>query len=286
MTVTVDRTADTRAGVEFLELEVTHRCQLACTHCLTSSSPQAPHGSMTLADWESVIAQAAQLGVLKVQLIGGEPLTSPFLIPLLGFSVSLGLTVEIFSNLYKVTRPLWDAFTSPRVSLATSYYSDLAHEHDQVTRVAGSHTRTRANILEALRRDIPIRAGIVEVFDGQRVEQARAELEELGVDKITVDRMRRVGRAATAPGTPDVSELCGRCGLGRAAVLADGTFTPCVLGRFLRTGSVKTTALATLLSGPAWHEVMQAIPRQASSCSPDGADCPPASTPACVPSYQ
>lgn len=285
MTVTVDRTADTSTGVKFLELEITHRCQLACTHCLTSSSPQAPHGTMTLADWESVIAQAAHLGVPKVQLIGGEPLTSPFLRPLLGYAVGAGLRVEIFSNLYKIPKPLWDTFTNPRVSLATSYYSDLAREHDQVTQVAGSHTRTRANIVEALRRGIPIRAGIVEVFHGQRVKQARAELEALGVDKITLDRMRAVGRAATTPGVPDVSELCGRCGLGRAAVLADGTFTPCVLGRFLRTGNVKTTALATLLSGPAWHEAMQTIPRQTNSCSPDGADCPPASTPACVPSY-
>jgi MoaA/NifB/PqqE/SkfB family radical SAM enzyme len=286
MTATLDHSADTSTGVKFLELEITHRCQLTCAHCLTSSSPHAPRATMTRADWESVITQTAQLGIPQVQFIGGEPLTSPFLVPLLGYALSLGLAVEIFSNLYKVSEPVWDAFTNPRVSLATSYYSDLATEHDRVTRVEGSHTRTRANIIEALRRGIPVRAGIVEVFDGQRVEQARAELETLGVEKITVDRMRAVGRAATTPDTPDVSVLCGRCGLGRAAVLADGTLAPCVLGRFLRTGNVKTTALGTLLAGPAWQAVMQTIPRQASSCSPDGADCPPASTPACAPSYQ
>jgi hypothetical protein len=58
------------------------------------------------------------------------------------------------------------------VSLATSYYSDLAAEHDKVTGRRGSHARTRANIAQAVARQIPIRAGIIGILDHQRVQQA------------------------------------------------------------------------------------------------------------------
>jgi MoaA/NifB/PqqE/SkfB family radical SAM enzyme len=47
------------------------------------------------------------------------------------------------------------------VSLATSYYSDDPAEHDKVTGRVGSHARTLADITEAVRRGIPIRADII-----------------------------------------------------------------------------------------------------------------------------
>jgi MoaA/NifB/PqqE/SkfB family radical SAM enzyme len=287
VTIALDHTTTAKTGIRLLELEITHRCQLTCTHCLTTSSPQAGRGTMTLADWKSVIDQAGRLGIPMIQLIGGEPLTSPFLVPLLGYAVGSGRKVEVYSNLYKVPDAIWGHLSHPAVSLATSYYSDLATEHDTVTHVAGSHERTRANIIKALELGISVRAGIVEILDGQRTSQARAELEALGVTNIKVDRMRAVGRAATGPGDPDVAELCGRCGLGRAAVLADGTLSPCVLGRFLKVGNVKASPLGGLLTGPAWQAALRLIPRDGSgpSCDPDGSDCSPASTIACSPAF-
>jgi len=194
----------------------------------------------------------------------------------------------VFTNLYKVTDAMWCLLQTAGVSVATSVYSDDADEHDQVTGTAGSFARNRANLRRALALGIPVRVGIVEVVPGQRAEQARAELEALGVTSIKIDRMRAVGRAATRPGDPDLAELCGRCGFGRAAVLPDGTLAPCVLGRFLRAGNVTTSRLADLLSGPAWHAVMDRIPRGSpSACTPaDSDDCNPASTPACSPAFR
>jgi hypothetical protein len=51
-----------------------------------------------------------------------------------------------------------------------------------------SHAQTRANIVEALRWGIPIRAGIVKVVDGQDTATARDELLALGVTDIHTDR--------------------------------------------------------------------------------------------------
>lgn len=63
---------DQRAGVDFLELEITQRCQLTCaSHCYAEAGPTKGHGTMTAADWKRVISEAARIGVEKVQFIGG-----------------------------------------------------------------------------------------------------------------------------------------------------------------------------------------------------------------------
>jgi hypothetical protein len=194
----------------------------------------------------------------------------------------------VFSNLYSVTARIWRLLACDGVSLATSVYSDHAGQHDQVTGKPGSFARNRANLRKALSLGIPVRCAIVGVLPGQRTAQARADLEALGITSIKTDQVRAVGRAAAGPGEPDVSELCGRCGLGRAAVLPDGSLVPCVLGRFLPAGNVATSSLASLFAGPAWQDVMARVPRPAGAgCTPaDSDDCNPASTPACSPAFR
>lgn len=71
------------------------------------------------------------------------------------------------TNLHTVSRRMWELFSRPGVSLATSYYSRHSGKHDEVTGRAGSHDRNRAYLIEALRRGIAVRVGVVEVTDGQ-----------------------------------------------------------------------------------------------------------------------
>lgn len=186
----------------------------------------------------------------------------------------------------------WELFACPGVSLATSYYSDDPVEHDAITGRPGSHARTLASIRQAVSRGIPVRAGIIELTDGQRTSQARAELESIGVRRIRTDRVRRLGRAASAD--PDVSELCGNCGRGIAAVLPSGDVCPCVMSRWLTAGNVRDTPLAAILSGPALAAATAVIPARSrrarrADCAPDCAPasdsdiCPPPATSACAP---
>jgi hypothetical protein len=65
-----------------------------------------------------------------------------------------------------------------------------------------------------------------------------------------------------------VVELCGYCGLDRAAVLPDGQLVPCAIGRWLGCGNVRDTALGGLLSGPAWRHTLALVPRPCWSSSP------------------
>lgn len=82
------------------------------------------------------------------------------------------------------------------MSLTTGYHSDNAGEHSRITGRRVSHARTKANIVEAVRREIPLIFGIIDTFNGRSVEQARAEPEAMDVTRIGTDRARGVGRAA------------------------------------------------------------------------------------------
>ncbi|MEI5098417.1 radical SAM/SPASM domain-containing protein [Streptomyces sp. PmtG] len=275
------------AGVTSLALEITGQCQNTCAHCYARSGPHGTHGTMGREDWFAVLDQAARLGMTKVQYIGGEPTFHPYLLPLVDRALRLGMGVEVFSNLVHVRPSMWQAFERDGVALATSYYSDRAAEHEQITGGRGSYQRTRANIAEAVKRGIPLRAGIIHVHDGQRTDGARAELRRLGVTgRVRVDRVRAIGNAAFS--TPcDPAQLCGRCGTDRASIGPDGTVAPCVMSRWMSAGNVRHQGLADVLSGPDWLARMAEIPRpRGKECAPAScgpADCEPADSDSCQP---
>ncbi|MGH3569402.1 MAG: radical SAM/SPASM domain-containing protein [Pseudonocardia sp.] len=220
----------------FLWLEITGKCQLECVQCYASSSPSGTHGSMSRADWLRVLDDAGKLGVEMVQFIGGEPTLHPDLADLVDHALGGGLAVEVFSNLVHVPDRLWEVFSRPGVSLATSYYSDDPDQHAAVTG-RPSYGRTRANIAEALRRGIPLRAGVIDMGGGQRAKQAQAELAGLGVQAVGYDRLRQVGRGVRDQ-QASTAQLCGRCSDGVAAVSPDGAVWPCVFSRWLPVGNV------------------------------------------------
>jgi hypothetical protein len=161
-------------------------------------------------------------------------------------------------------------------------------------RITGSKTAwasTHANIAKATRLGIPVNAALIDgIVPGQDPEAAEATLRAIGVTAIKVRPVQGTGRAAAEGRKNDPAELCGHCGIGRAAILPDGQLTPCVIGRWMHTGNVKETPVADILAGQAWRDAVASV-RMAEPCAPncpptlDGGDCPPASQPTCAPSY-
>lgn len=265
-----------------IALELTKRCNLTCPlSCYAQASPTAAPGSMRLADWISTLDQARNLGARKVQLIGGEPTLYPSWTTLLEYALAIGMRVEVFSNLTHVQAAWWPILAQPGVNLATSYYSDDPAEHDELVGQLGSYARTRANIVYAVDLGIPVSASIVVITDGQRSAEAEQEVRSLGVSRVRVDHVRKVGNGARG-GLPTAEELCGRCGDQRAAIGPDGDVGPCVIGsQWLSAGNVQDELLADILAGAAWTSLMRQVPaRSAAPCNPDsdGNDCGPAET--------
>jgi len=79
-------------------LHVTDRCNLACRHCLVSSSPQRDDGVPADA-LRGFIRQGCDLGADTVYLTGGEPLLSSDLPELLReIVVGFGATAVVMTN--------------------------------------------------------------------------------------------------------------------------------------------------------------------------------------------
>ncbi len=226
---------------------------------------------MSAADWRRVLDEAAELGVNDVQLIGGEPTLHPDLPDLIRHALGRGLAVEVYSNLVRVTGKLWEVFELPGVRLATSYYSADAAQHDAVTG-RRSHDRTVASIREALRRGIPLRVGMVEVDKGQEVDAAAAELRMLGVEHVSVDRLRQVGRGVRDR-APGVDQLCGHCADGTLAVSPTGDVWLCPIARWLVIGNVRVASLGALHEAGA--PLREALSREFARIGTPGYKCPP-----------
>ena len=282
----------------FIWLEVTSHCQLECSHCYAASGPSQGHGGVSADQWMQVLAEAATAGVQHVQFIGGEPTSHPALPRLITHARQLGLSVEVFSNLFSIREHIWRAFALPGVSLATSYYSSSPYVHEQITQRVKSHERTRANIVEAVRRGIPVRVGLIRFSESQDVDIAIEELTSIGVDRsaISIDDQRRVGRGRGSFACTTENELCGKCSDGVLALMPDGTVQPCVFSRDERfkVGNIATETLTSILEGERLHRMREYLSSVFEQRGIKGVDlpqdqprglqnCGPACSPACSP---
>jgi MoaA/NifB/PqqE/SkfB family radical SAM enzyme len=270
-----DSSTDGRLGMIWAELGL--ECQAECLHCYAGAGPRKGFGTMTAGDWENVIRDAAGLGARQVTFIGGEPTLSRALPRLVRLAAALDLKAEIYTNMVRVTPALWELFTLPGVSLATSWYTSDRAQH---TALSGGHDtwrQIRANIAKAVELGIAPRVGMIDgIVPGQLSGEGERQLRELGVTRISHDHVRQFGRGTI----PDPSQACGACGHGRAAVLSDGSVTPCPMTRFLTTGNVQDTGLEKALE--AMPGVTDGLHRAARACNPN---CMPDSycNPLCLP---
>ena len=295
MTITHDNPAPvTDRPLRSLWAEITGKCQLSCIHCYAGSGPDGTHGTMTPGQWETALTDAAALGNRMVCFIGGEPTLSPLLPRLARHALSTGMDAEVYTNLVHVTPQLWELFQTPGVRLATSWYTSERLEHQQITG-RDTHRQTLANIEEALRRNIPLRAGLIDgILPGQHTQDGAELLRARGVTHIGTDHLRQFGRGTN----PDPTQACGNCGHHRAAILPTGDVTPCPLTRWMQAGNITTTPLADIVGTVT--EIATTLPARADrcepACMPDAQEpCPPTCRPSastaqtgnreCMPDY-
>jgi molybdenum cofactor biosynthesis enzyme MoaA len=237
-------------GLDFLWLELTDKCNLACVHCYADSSPLLPlFQGMQLADWKRVLAESREAGCRKVQFIGGEPAIYPHLIELIQYSRALGYElVEVFTNGTAFTEAIRDAFGQCNVSLAFSAYGGNASIHDSVTLRAGSFSKTVQSVEWALKTGLAVRVAIVETSrNSEAIEATRSFFEALGVSEVRVDRTRGVGRGSIAGDvTSAFDELCGGCWQGKLCVAPTGDMFPCVFSRSWIVGTAAEGVKAAL----------------------------------------
>src|SRR6266436_6642566 len=78
--------------------ELTHRCPLHCVYCSNPQELTARTNELPTETWTRVFQQAAALGVMQLDLTGGEPLARPDLASLIQSARAVGLYVNLITS--------------------------------------------------------------------------------------------------------------------------------------------------------------------------------------------
>lgn len=143
--VDVLRALAERAGRPLgVHLQVADRCNHACRHCY---QVQGLKGELDLDGVRAVIDDLADVGVLTLNVSGGEATLRPDLVDILRHARARGFAVRLYTNAFLVDDAMADALAAVGLhEVHVSVYSGVAAEHDAVTRVPGSFARTTAGV--------------------------------------------------------------------------------------------------------------------------------------------
>ncbi len=84
--------------------ELTHRCPLQCPYCSNPVDLERANTEMTTEQWQDLMRQAADLGVLQIHLSGGEPAARKDLEDIVKVAAEVGLYTNLITAAVTLTR--------------------------------------------------------------------------------------------------------------------------------------------------------------------------------------
>ncbi len=146
--------------LDYAWIEVTNLCNLKCTHCYNEFS-EIQKRSMTLDEFRHVVDELEKCGIKAIQMIGGEPflIEENVLFDMMDYASERFENFELFFNgtlveekhLLKI-RERYDNY-----KIALSLHSFIEEEHEKLTQVKGSYSRTISTIKLLQKLEMPFR---------------------------------------------------------------------------------------------------------------------------------
>ena len=180
--------------VTYVRLSVTDRCDLRCVYCMSEDMTFVPREQLlTLEEMSRIGAAFVQLGVNKIRISGGEPLTRRNILSVFESLGKLdGLTdLTLTTNatlLQKYAQPLKDAgVTRINISLDTIQ----AERFTKITRI-GKLEKTMAGIDEALKvgfDNIKINTVVMKNFNHDEIINLVEFVRDRGMDISFIEEM-------------------------------------------------------------------------------------------------
>jgi len=263
------------------QIELTSKCNEHCQHCYLP-----PDRDKTTLDPELVLRELndfRDMGGISITLSGGEPMLHPELPTFLQRARQNDLAITILSNATLLTDALTDAIREANISLMqVSIYSMKDKEHDHITGVPGSLSKSLAAIDTLVAANIPLQISCPVMKTNYRSypevlkwandndlkaytdyiliarsDQSTDNLNErLGEDELRpligaivkhdedYDNVISVQNLESKPSTSR-DPTAQVCGVGRSTLClsADGRYYPCSSWRGMEVGNAHTTRM-------------------------------------------
>ena len=141
--------------------ELTYRCPLRCPYCSNPTRYPVAQVELTTEEWERVLVEANDLGVLHVLFSGGEPLARPDLSCLVAAARNAGLYTNLITSAIGLTRTR--AMELKAAGLDSIQISFQAHDANLANAIAGAtahaHKLAAAQMVREL--GLPLTVNIV-----------------------------------------------------------------------------------------------------------------------------
>ena len=163
----------------------TFNCQARCTMCSVAKFKRGREGMLTLADYDSIARQAAEMGAIAATFLGGEPLLAKDLDEILRVFKARAFFLSIVSN-----GIAFDRDTAKRLRRAglDAVYFGLESLNEEVNDKLRAYPGQCRKVLQAVEicRDEGLQAGFCTVFFPGHPEQYREMAEFCRRNRLSI----------------------------------------------------------------------------------------------------
>ncbi|HEC83313.1 MAG TPA: radical SAM protein, partial [Firmicutes bacterium] len=145
-----------------ISLELTRRCNLACSYCYASSNPERSEKELPGDRIAEILSAWIAQGLKGVEITGGEPLLHRDFWYVLDFCVENFSSVALLSNGTLIDQQVTDRLAEYRDKLLLSVSLDgsNAQTHDRISGVPGSFDRALRAIRNLISKGLTVRVAM------------------------------------------------------------------------------------------------------------------------------
>lgn len=176
--------------------ELTHRCPLHCVYCSNPLELQSRAAELDTATWLRVFREASEMGILQVDLTGGEPLARPDLEQLVAGARNAKLYVNLITSGIGLTEARLDALLSAGLDHLQLSFQDV--EEAAADEIAGTRAHSQKLALARLVRGRHVALTmniVVHRKNLDRLDEMIALAEELKVQRLEIANVQYYGWA-------------------------------------------------------------------------------------------
>ncbi len=179
-----------------LTVELTDHCNLICKHCYRNSSPTKDQ-QLSGDELISILKQFADMGLITIELTGGEATVHPDFIDILKYCCSIFQKTALLTNGFDIRDEVFKIMHEhrDRVTAQIDLDGSNAESHDWLRGVEGSYENTIKAIRSFVSNKIPLRVSMnVHPDNITEIDDVVAKAQDLGATWFAFTIVLPLGR--------------------------------------------------------------------------------------------